>query len=415
MTQQLSAQMIQHLQLLQMTTLELNSLVENSFLENPLVELVEQGKEPAYRETLYKVRRSSEMLEAQFVEKESLKAFLFEQIPVNLNKRDKQLLCFLIEALDERLFLTLTIEEFAAKFHISLAKAEEMISFLQTFDPVGVGSLNTIQFLCRHIESDADAPSLAKKFVEKELKAIAKMDIKALSKKYQVAVNEVIDTIHFIKELPRVPVVSLHEVAPIVTPDATIGQINGEWFIELEDALLPSVKLQTVYAEILKQQNPAYYQKCMKEYITLVQGIDFRKKTLYDILQFIVEEQQAFLAQRTKALKPMRLKDAADVLNLHESTISRAIKGKYVYTPFGMMAIQDFFVKSVGNVTASVICDEIAALIQQEPPNAPYSDQQIVELLHQKEIKISRRTVTKYREMLNIPSSHKRIYLSEAK
>lgn len=415
MTQQLTAQMIQHLQLLQMTTVELTGLVEKSFLENPLVELVEHRKEPAYRETYYKINRNVRNdLDPQLVQKECMKAFLVEQIPVSLNKQDNQIMRLLIEALDERLFLTVTMEELAENFSIAPSKAKELMTLLQSFDPVGVGSLNIVQFLCRHIENNKMAPKLAKVFVEKELKAMAKMDVKGLSKKYQVPIPEVIDTIHFIKQLPRMPVISLHDAAPTIRPDASISKMNGEWLIELEDYALPEIRLQTIYAEILKQDKPVYYQQCMRDYVALVQGIDFRKKTLFDIIQFIVDQQCDFLEQKSKTLKPLKFKDAAAALELHESTISRALKGKYVYTPLGMMAIQDFFVKSVGNTAVAVICEHIAQLIHHEPKTAPYSDQQLVELLQQKEIKISRRTVTKYREMQNIPSSHKRIYLNEA-
>ena len=414
MTQRLMPQMIQHLNLLQLTTMELGELIQKKSLENPLIDMVESTIEKPYDwlNLAFEKGPTAKMdYDLVFPQTNSPRDFLIEQIPLTTQEDEKLILEYLIDSLDERLFLTVTAEEICNKFNVSLLKAQNLIEILQSFEPVGVGVGNVTQFLLMQINLKCEVPRFAKEFVIHEIKAMAKMDILNLSKRYSISVSEVLQTIDFIKELPRTTTNSIVENAPFIVPDASVYKIDGDWIIKLEDRALPSVRLNDLYVEILKSVEKDYLQHCMRDYVTLVQGIDFRKKTLYAIIDYLVVNQLHFFERGIKALKPMGLRDVAQALNLHESTISRAIKGKYLYTKFGNIALQDLFVKSVGNSTTSSIFEDIANLINNEPKNAPYSDQQIAILLQQKGIQISRRTVAKYREQLNIPSSQKRAHL----
>lgn len=410
--------MIQQLHILQLTTVELVELIQKKSLENPLIDTVEDGIEKLHEwpnRVSTKGQVASQDQDFLFVQSHSVKDFLYEQIPLNIQQDERVILNYLIDSLDERLFLGITKEEICQQFDITSMKAQELIDILQSFEPVGVGAADITQFLIMHINLNEHAPRLAEEFVLQEIKAMAKMDIINLSKRYRISVDEVLETIEFIKRLPRTPAITLEETALFVIPDASVHKIGEQWVIELEDWATPKIQLNDLYVELLKSESPDYLKDCMRDYVTLVQGIDFRKNTVYRLLEYMVEHQSPFFEQGLKTLKPMRLKDIADALDLHESTISRAVKGKYLQTAFGTIAFQELFVQSIGNSTTSNILDEIVAFIKNEPKDEPYSDQQLVGLLQQKGIKISRRTVAKYREQLNIPSSQKRVHFQMSK
>ena len=415
LSQQLTPQVIQHLAMLQLPVIELQQMLQEKMMENPLLDLTESSLEKPYdwlRTASVKSMKGSANNEPYLISKTSTREFLVEQIPLFLSAQERTILHYCIESLDERLFITETPAQIADHFGIHIDKVTQTLSYLRKFEPIGVGAIDFIDFLMMQIEHDQDAPSLAKEFVQFDMPTIAKMDVARLCKKYQIVVQEALQVIDYIKQLPRTPAVSLHELAPFIVPDATIKKIDYTVLIELNDRTMPSIKLQDVYVELLKQEDQPYLQKCLREYTTLVTGIDFRKKTLYAVLDYIVSIQSAYFEKGCKNFKPMGLKDVAEHLNLSESTISRAIKGKYIETDYGIIAIQDLFVKSVGNSTPDSICQVIAAIIAAEPKKKPYSDQQLVHLLQAQNIDISRRTVTKYREQLGIPNSQKRLFLT---
>ncbi|WP_431026969.1 RNA polymerase factor sigma-54 [Lysinibacillus sp. LZ02] len=417
-TPQLSTQLIQHLNILQLSNIELGELIQEKSLENPLIDAVISTMEKPYDWLKFATAKGSRYgsnYEPLFIKQESVYDLLLEQIPLFASEQEKAILRYLVYALDERLFLTVTAKEVSTVFSITEAHAKQMIQVLQTFEPVGVGAENVMQFFLMHIEADDDAPTVAKEFMLHETKAVAKMDFTALSKRYNMTVEEVLETIEYIKQLPRTPAITLHSSAPFIVPDVAVQKIDGQWFIELNEHATPKIKLHDLYVELLKNADNDYLQECMRDYVTLVQGIDFRKKTLYAIVDYIVTNQYLFLEKGIKGLQSMGLKDVAKALEIHESTVSRAIKGKYIQTPHGIMPIQQLFVKAISNSTPSAICELIQSLIAAEPTNEPYSDQQIVYLLKQEGIDISRRTVAKYREQLNIPSSKKRAYLFSSK
>ncbi|WP_168193879.1 RNA polymerase factor sigma-54 [Lysinibacillus sp. SGAir0095] len=409
MSQQLTAQMIQHLSILQLTNFELKELVEQKALENPLIDLMDHHEE-AWSTT--KMQKGS--IEADYSSiamKQTVADYLMEQIPLNATAFERTVLTYLIHSLDERLFLTTDAGEVAQHFEVDLDEAKRFIHILQSFEPIGLGCQNSTEFLLKHIEQCENVPYFAKDFVAYEMENIAKMDIVSLRKRYQLTTHEVMATIAFIKELPRIPVISLDEVVATVMPDVSVYCIAGQWAIEVEQKAVPSIRLHDVYVKLLRADAPNYLKSCMRDFTTLVQGLDFRKNTLYDITHYLIEQQPAFFEKGPRALKPMRLKDVAEALHMHESTISRAVKGKYLHTANGNFAMSDLFVKAINNVTTSSVSDRIAAIIAQENKRSPYSDQQLALLLKEEGIMISRRTVAKYREQLKIPSSQKRAYL----
>ncbi|MDN4493068.1 RNA polymerase factor sigma-54 [Ureibacillus aquaedulcis] len=409
MSQQLTAQMIQHLSILQLTNLELKELVEQKALENPLIDLIDQQEE-----TWPTAKMQKGSIEADYgliAVQQTVADFLMEQIPLNATDFERAVLTYLIYSLDERLYLTTNAAEVAQHFKMELEEAERLIHILQSFEPIGVGCQNSTEFFLKHIEQCENVPYYTKVFLTDEMENIAKMDIVSLRRRYNISTHEVMATIAFIKELPRMPVISLEEVVATVIPDVSVYCMAGQWAIEVEQKAVPGIRLHDVYVELLRADAPSYLKSCMRDFTTLVQGLDFRKNTLYAITHYLIEQQPAFFEKGPCALKPMRLKDVAEALQMHESTISRAIKGKYLHTAQGNFAMNDLFVKAINNVTTSSVCDRIATIIAEENKRSPYSDQQLALLLKEQGIVISRRTVAKYREQLNIPSSQKRAYL----
>ncbi|HWK24574.1 MAG TPA: RNA polymerase factor sigma-54 [Ureibacillus sp.] len=410
LSQQLTAQMIQHLSILQLTNLELKDLVEQIALENPLIELMDQHDENWRTANMQKGSMDADY--SLIAMQQTVTDFLLEQIPLNATGFEQTVLTYLIDSLDERLFLTTNAEEVAQHFSIELEEAMRLIDILQSFEPIGVGCQNSTEFFLKHIEQCDNVPPFTEEFVKYEMEAIAKMDIVSLRKRYNMTTGEVMETINFIKELPCLPVISLNEAVATVIPDVSVYSIAGQWVIEVEKQAVPSIRLHDVYVELLKVEAPKYLKARMRDFTTLVQGLDFRKNTLYAITQYLVEEQPSFFEKGPNALKPMRLKDVAEALDMHESTISRAVKGKYLHTAKGNYAMSDLFAKAIHNVTTTSVCHRIEEIIATENKRSPYSDQQLTELLKEEGIVISRRTVAKYREQLNIPSSQKRAYLN---
>ncbi|GEK32974.1 RNA polymerase factor sigma-54 [Kurthia sibirica] len=410
--QQLSPQQIQHLGILQLSTVELMALIAEKSLENPLIDVQERPLEKPYdwlKSVAVKERRTSGLQPIEFITKnERTYDFLVEQIPLTCTELQYEILNYLIHSLDARLFLTTTMDDVMKKYEIDEESAQELIDIVRSFEPFGVASYNHRDFILRHIADDFHAPAFAALFVENEMEALAKKEFRMLQKYYKLTASQVHDIFLYIKSLPRTPSMSLEESSPYIIPDATVVKLDEHWIIEINDGQIPQISLNNTYVELLKNREDAYLQKCMRDYVTMVQGIDYRRKTMYAILDYFVDKQPLFFERGSEYLQPIGLKDVAEALEIHESTVSRAIRGKYIQTPFGQIACKKLFIKSVGNTSVHAIHTKITALITNENKEKPLSDQQIVSELLKNNIEISRRTVAKYREQLNIPSSKNR-------
>lgn len=207
------------------------------------------------------------------------------------------------------------------------------------------------------------------------------------------------------------------ESIPYVMPDIEVKAIAGEWVIQLTRHHLPIVSIDESYVALLKNDPnyQTYYRDSMKDALALLQGIEQRDKTLYELTRLLLQQQENFFTKGLEAIKPMRLKDLADLLAVHESTISRAIRGKYIQTPKGIYALQSLFTKGLLNSSGKMdsimyIKKRLQKLIETEDKRNPLADQQLTNILCEEGIQISRRTVAKYREELNILSSYNRAY-----
>lgn len=405
-----------HLEMLQLTNEELASLVAEKALENPLLEV----NAPAFDST-DKLRPQISNGHREFlVQQDTLKDYLWELIPLkmDLSHEKKRVLNFLINHLDEHLFLRIEAQEVYAQLSVSVEVVTECIEILRSLEPFGLASKNSPHFLERQIQVDQEAPPFALVFIQQELNAIAELNIPYLMKKYQLSKQHALTTIQYIKKLqpfPRLP--TLQERTVYIIPDVEITKIYGNWHVRLDSTFIPKVTVNEGYIELLKEQSHLqdYLQQLIKEAKLLVEGIEERTKTINRIMHWLIEKQHLFLETGQAGMIPLRLIDAANALNLHESTISRAIRNKYVKTPYGIFLFKGFFPKGINyngqpNATSDWIKDRIQQLIASENSANPLSDQQLMDSLRQEQIQISRRTVAKYRESLLIPNSTKRAY-----
>lgn len=432
--QVLSPQFVQHLEILQYTTNELEQYIYDKANENPLLAVTDAKVKMHYEEIMQLASYSDKSYSAQhyapqhhsfnpiemkFAVKESYEQYLLEQVPMhkNLSSIDLKILTFLIQSLDERLFLDVDLEIVATICKTDVMHVEALLDLLQTFEPVGVGARNYQEFLLIQVDSDALAPKLASRFIETDLELVAAQAIKQLSKKYKTSLHEVQKTIRYIKNLNPVMMGDQFEAIPYVMPEIEVERLGEEWLIKLNRGYLPVVTIDKQYVEMLKNDPncKTYFKNTMRDALLLLQGIEQRDKTLYELARLLVELQADFFRKGIEALKPMRLKDVADILSLHVSTISRAVRGKYIKTPQGVYALQSLFTKGVMNISGKMdsimyIKKRLKQLIEGEDKQKPLTDQQITNTLIAEGIQISRRTVAKYREEMNIMSSYNRMY-----
>ncbi|MGE8034660.1 RNA polymerase factor sigma-54 [Lysinibacillus sp. NPDC093692] len=432
--QVLSPQLVQHLEILQYTTNELEQYIYDKANENPLLAVTDAKVKMHYEEIMQLASYSDKSYSAQhyapqhhsfnpiemkFAVKESYEQFLLEQVPMhkNLSSIDLKILTFLIQSLDERLFIDVDLEVVATICKTDVMHVEALLDLLQTFEPVGVGARNYQEYLLIQVDSDALAPKLASRFIETDLELVAAQAIKQLSKKYKTSLHEVQKTIRYIKNLNPVMMGDQFEAIPYVMPEIEVERLREEWLIKLNRGYLPVVTIDKQYVEMLKNDPncKTYFKDTMRDALLLLQGIEQRDKTLYELARLLVELQADFFRKGMEALKPMQLKDVADKLSLHVSTISRAVRGKYIKTPQGVYALQSLFTKGVMNISGKMdsimyIKKRLKQLIEGEDKQKPLTDQQITNTLSAEGIQISRRTVAKYREEMNIMSSFNRMY-----
>ncbi|WP_332651151.1 RNA polymerase factor sigma-54 [Lysinibacillus sp. 54212] len=431
-TQTLNTELIQHLQILQFSTDELEQYIYEKGNENPLLTIKDAEARSNY-ENIMKLafipsnsniqngnHKEFNFIEMKLEQKESYEKYLFEQIPshINLNPIDLNIFTFLIQSLDERLFLDVDLNSVAEKFKTTSSHVEELLELLQTFEPIGVGARNFKEYLLIQINNDPFAPRMACQFISDDLKLVSTNSFKQLSKNYKLTMKEVKSTVDYIKKLRPVITADKFEPTSYVIPDVEVKKYESEWLIHLNRHYLPSISINESYVNLLKNDEnyKTYYKQSMQDALALIQGIEHRDKTLYQLVQLLLDIQQGFFNLGRSALKPMRLKDAAHELNVNESTISRAIRGKYIQTPHGIYTLQSLFTKGIASESGKMdsviyIKNRIKRLVETENKQKPLADQQITQILCEEGISISRRTVAKYREEMHILSSFNRAHL----
>ena len=334
-----------------------------------------------------------------------------------LSDRDRNLVRFLVEALDDDGYLTASLEELwetlPPEYEIELDDLQIALKHLQNLDPAGIGARDPRECLALQLAGHTDDPAcpLARTIVDKHLELLAARDfvrIKRLTGCDDNALRAAHSLITSLDPRPGAPFAPLE--ARYITPDVMVKKLKGKWTAYINPDAYPRLRINRLYADILAKQRrgSSNLTSQLQEARWLIKNVQQRFDTILRVTQAIVERQRQFFEHGEVAMRPLVLREIADILGLHESTVSRVTSQKYMATPRGIFELKYFFGSHVatdtgGACSATAIRALIKQLIGAEDGKKPLSDSQISEILGQQGIVVARRTVAKYRESLNIP------------
>ena len=328
---------------------------------------------------------------------------------------------FIIGNLDKDGFLHLTCEEIAEALDMpNVSVVKEVLNSIQNFDPLGIATKNLKECLIVQLQSrQSPYRDLAIRIVEEYLDYLGNKRYAALAKKLSVSIEEIKEAEFLISSLEPKPARNYSPIDPgiYVEPDLYVRKNEeGEYIIETNKSGLPALRISPMYRKLLKQPNISkedrhFINEKIKNAINFIRNLQQRGETLTAIGQYILSRQKGFFDGEDSSLTPMMLKDVAAHLDRNESTISRAISNKYIDTPQGLFPLKFFFSHNVSrqhheNISAHNVKQELAQLIEEENKQSPLSDQDIQAYFNSKGLHLARRTITKYRQILHIPSSH---------
>ena len=328
----------------------------------------------------------------------------------------------LIGNIDDRGYLKEPLEEMAAGSGVAAADLERALRLVQTFEPTGVGARDLRECLLLQLDALPDPHPLARAIVAERLGELEGRPLTRLADRLGVTVQEVQGAVEVIRSLEPKPGRTFGTEDPrYITPDVYIVKVDGRLVVVLNDEGLPRLRVSPHYRQILaaKSKSPRevrdYVESRMRSGLWLIRSIEQRQRTLYKVTDSLVRFQRDFLEKGIMALRPLTLKEVAEDIGMHESTVSRVTTNKYVHTPQGLFELKYFFHRGVpvtsGSETASSlkVKELVRQLLTVEDSGRLMSDQKIVEVLRvQHNIDIARRTVAKYRSQLKIPSSSRR-------
>jgi RNA polymerase sigma-54 factor len=328
----------------------------------------------------------------------------------------------IIGNINEDGYLQSTTDEISAKTGHTLEIVEKVLRKMQDFDPVGIAARDIKECLIKQaMHLGEDAP-LIKRVIEENLPDMERHNYQLIAKKQGVSLDKVKEIAHVISNMEPKPGRAYNQENPqYITPDVYVHKLGEEYIVVLNEDGLPKLQISNFYRRMLGRQESVapqakeYIQNKLKAAMWLIKSIHQRQRTLYRVTKSIVKHQKDFLEKGTSYLKPMVLKDVAEDIGMHESTISRVTTNKFVHTPKGIFELKYFFnskidgVSGEDNVASEAVKNRIQKLIDAEDLKKPLSDQDIADVLKdQNKINVARRTVAKYREMLKIPTSSRR-------
>jgi RNA polymerase sigma-54 factor len=420
MTQELS----QAIALLQYSAQELSAFLEDKALENPLMKLDNHAVKPM-NPLMDRNKRKHQKTEKNWIEQIadqpfSLEDYLLSQLKLTkLSAVQLTAIRHLIEHIDENGYFTGELDEIAKKLGTSIELVDDCLAIIQTLEPAGIGARNLQECLLMQIYYQDPANELAQIILTDYFVPFAEKKWKLISKELQVTLKEIQDVFDLVQQLNPKPGSFLREeTTTYVTPDAIVEQTIEGLTVRMFDDPLPRISFNDSYYNKFKNQDPEvsrFLQDKVQDYHWILKSIEQRRETLIRVVTKIVEKQPLFFLKGTQYLVPMTMKELAAELNIHESTVSRAVREKYVQTPVGTVPLKSFFTSTIQTVandesaSSTHVKNEITKLVEQENKEKPLSDQDIVEQLKSNNgIVVSRRTIAKYREQLGIQSSSKR-------
>jgi RNA polymerase sigma-54 factor len=459
----MSPQMQQAIHMLQMPTQELNELIENELQQNPVIDLLdseatndedlEYEKDDAIEKELNFNEHDLEILKkldddlkehfvdasnhnsAEIKQQEKLKNFLESSIPVDVSlfeyvfNQAKELFSeqeeldiaeAIIGNFDENGFLKISLSEISLLNSIPVPKLQKILKVIQTLDPVGIGAKSLQESLLLQLERKNKKDSLAYKIVDKHYNDLLHNHIPLIKKGLKCSNEDILSSIKTdIARLDLHPGLNhCRHLIQYIIPDASILLDDEKLIVSVNDESLPPFKVNKHYLKLLEDNE---ISTDAKDFIKsklfsakwLIKNLHQRNETLYKIIHEIAEIQRNFFLEPKGDLTPLTMKSIAEKLGLHESTIARAVSNKYINTPKGIFSLRSFFTSALANfenedVSSNTVKIMLKEIIDKEDKKKPLSDDDLSKLLTKKGISCARRTVTKYRQELNIGSSHHR-------
>jgi RNA polymerase sigma-54 factor len=474
--QRMAPQLIQSLQLLQMSTLELELEIKQQMEVNPLLEEsmemeMEEEEEPADEA----LKAEEEVVQDDFEDTVDWDALLEDQFDQNSYNNDtefdpnweqdrepqenrittmpplmeilhEQLLMnplsgddiaiaeFIIGNIDDRGYLTCTVEEIAEPLEVEVSAAERVLSVIQGFEPPGIGARDLAECLAIQLEAMAgevidEDRQLAIQIIRRHMEDLTKRRYSRITRALGIDNEQLKCALEMIETLQPNPgsssisdysgLLMLDTEVPYVTPDLIVEKSGDDWIVSLTDGGLPSLRINAGYAKLMKDgrgrkdDTRTYVSKKLNDARWLINAINQRRNTMLKVANYLVRAQMDWFEHGSSRLRPMVLQDVADAVEMHVSTISRVSNGKYMQTPHGVFELKYFFDSKVHNdegedVSARSVKETISKLIDGEDKKKPLSDQEIAAILGRDGLKIARRTVAKYRDQLGINSQRYR-------
>ena len=453
----LTPQLLKAIKLLELNNIDLDNYLQQEILDNPLLEKVgddeilkdnvndtdknlssqnklessfshnedSEGSPSFDTANLYESSSTSidNIIEETIESKKSLYQIITDQINLSFqNKIDRLIALSILEFIEPNGYLKVSTKELSIDLNIDLLRIEKILNILKSFEPLGIFSNDLEEFLTLQLNSqnllDSDL-----KLLLKNLTLLATENIFSISKKLKIDKEKLKDCLDVLKRCSPAPIDTDSDlISHIYSPDIIVEKDKNEWIVSLNEETLPKVIVLTGYWEELSRKK---LTKEDKKYLStnflagkgLVKALEQRASTILKVAKEIIKKQKKFLDDGVMGLRPLKLKDIAEELDIHESTVSRITNSKTIYTPRGTYDLKFFFSKSLNTLSnddglsSKVVKEKIIQLINNE--EKVLSDNKLSKLLNEERINVARRTVTKYREEMTLPPSHQRKRLKQ--
>lgn len=417
--QQLSQKQLQSLQILAMDNLELQTFLQTEYLENPMLEQTGSGAENMPGTGIVQPADEDGKWNQRTEDKKDLREYLRSQLQIGSeDKLSIKIKEYLIDCIEDTGYFTMPLEEAARACGVSAKMASQCLEELRLLEPVGVFSVNLKECLLRQLQVlGIENPELIQ-IIEEHLENIAEGNIGRISRALHISTTQVRKYILMIEQLnPRPAAGFNNNPTGYIVPDIIIRK-EQDWEILLNDGWMENYHISDYYLKLMSEtqdeQLKEYFKGKARRVKFILQNVEQRRETLLKITKVILECQKRFL-EGNGSLVPMTMSDVARSIGMHTSTVSRAVKGKYIQCPRETVLMKALFSQGVAGITmgegeigAHEIKQMIKEWIQKENRKKPYSDQKLKELLEKEGISISRRAVAKYREEMNIRASFER-------
>lgn len=440
----MTMQLQQAIEILQLSAQDLCATIEKEYLENPVLEM----DYPSGRRELYEsdgpahagVRALADYLdggskqpayftdedERQFDAPAPLHATLEEELLEQVNftfkgehgaEKERAVATFLVGSLDSRGYLTLPVAEAARAMACSEAEVLRVLSIIQGFEPAGVGARDLAECLRLQAQRSGIYEGLVAAIIDRHLDAVAAHRLKEIAAAEHVQPADVQMAVDIVRRLNPKPGAAYGAAdSTYITPDVIIRKGEKGYEVEVEEAGVPKLHISALYrqSDTFDKKTQKYIASRLRAAAWLINSIEQRRTTIRRVVEEIVRRQPAYFEKGPASLEPMTMKDVADTIGVHESTVSRAVANKYAELPKGVVALRSLFTSRSArtetgeDVAAAQAKSVIESFIKGEDPKKPLSDQKLCTLLKERGIALSRRTVMKYREQLGYDSSVKR-------